>query len=164
LSRFAALLLVLVFAACRQDMADMQRQDASSPPRAAVAGTVSREAILEPPPLPPATGDLLERGQQRFDIFCTPCHGQTGLGDGMVVRRGFPAPPSFHQSALRAAPDGHFYDVITNGYGAMYSYASRVSPTDRWAIVAYIRALQFAYHAPISSLSDDLRGRLEALP
>jgi mono/diheme cytochrome c family protein len=85
---------------------------------------------------------LVERGRQRFNIFCSECHGPTGEGDGMIVQRGFPHPPSFHEPRLIAAPDAHFVDVITNGHGVMYSYADRVPPADRWAIAAYIRALQ----------------------
>jgi mono/diheme cytochrome c family protein len=106
-------------------------------------GTVARDDAPEPPP-PPVTLALLERGQQRFDIYCAVCHGPSGYGDGMVVQRGFPAPPSYHIDRLRKAPIQHFYDVITNGYGVMYAYAQRVAPEDRWAIVAYIRALQAA--------------------
>jgi mono/diheme cytochrome c family protein len=93
------------------------------------------------------THELLARGRERFEINCALCHGLTGEGDGMIVQRGFPAPPSLHEQRLRDAPPGHFFDVITNGYGIMYSYASRVLPEDRWAIVAYIRALQLSEHA-----------------
>ena len=95
----------------------------------------------------PITPQLLARGQQRFDIYCAPCHSRAGDGDGMIARRGFPHPPSFHTDALRNAPDSHFHDVITNGYGAMYPYADRIDPHDRWAIVAYIRALQLSQDA-----------------
>jgi mono/diheme cytochrome c family protein len=101
----------------------------------------------------PITLKLLEHGRQRFDVYCAPCHSRAGDGDGMIARRGFPHPPSYHTAALRNAPDNHFYKVITNGYGVMYSYADRVSPHDRWAIVAYIRALQLSQHAPKSDLS-----------
>ena len=90
----------------------------------------------------PITMQLLERGRQRFGIYCEPCHSPLGDGDGMIPRRGFPHPPSYHIARLRNAPDRHFYDVMTNGYGIMYSYGDRVTPEDRWAIVAYIRALQ----------------------
>ena len=100
----------------------------------------------------PITPQLLRRGQQRFDIYCAPCHSPAGDGDGMIARRGFPHPPSYHTDALRNAPDSHFYDVITNGYGAMFAYADRITPQDRWAIVAYIRALQLSQHAPASVL------------
>ncbi len=101
----------------------------------------------------PITARLLARGRERFDIFCAPCHSRAGDGNGMIARRGFPAPPSYHAERLRKAPDSHFYDVISDGYGAMYSYADRVAPEDRWAIVAYIRALQLSQHAPASVLS-----------
>ena len=100
----------------------------------------------------PITMDLLKRGQQRFDIYCAPCHSRLGDGDGRIARRGFPHPPSYHIDRLRNAPDRHFYDVITHGYGVMYPYADRVSPEDRWAIVAYIRALQLSQDAPREAL------------
>lgn len=93
------------------------------------------------------TAAVLERGRRRYNIYCEPCHGATGAGNGIVVARGFPAPPSYHIKRLREAPVGHFFDVMTHGYGVMYSYASRVNPSDRWAIAAYIRALQFSEHA-----------------
>ena len=109
---------------------------------------------------PPVSAALLKRGQERFEIFCTPCHSEAGDGDGMVVRRGFPAPPSYHIDRLRNAPDSHFYDVITNGYGVMYPYSDRIAPRDRWAIVAYIRALQLSQHAPAATLSDADRTKL----
>lgn len=96
---------------------------------------------------------MLRRGRERFNIYCAPCHDQTGSGQGMVVRRGFPAPPSYHTDRLREAPVGHFFDVITNGFGRMYDYAAQTSPEDRWAIAAYIRVLQFSQHAPQEELS-----------
>ena len=101
----------------------------------------------------PVTLDLLKRGQNRFTIYCAPCHSVVGDGDGFIVRRGFPAPPSYHIDRLREAPDRHFFDVMTRGYGIMYPYADRVTPQDRWAIVAYIRALQLSQHAPVSMLN-----------
>lgn len=93
------------------------------------------------------TPELLSRGRERYNIHCAVCHGRTGDGNGEIVRRGFPAPPSFHIDRLRNAPIGHFFDVMTNGYGVMYSYASRVELNDRWAIAAYLRALQLSHHA-----------------
>ena len=90
----------------------------------------------------PVTKELVDRGQERFNIYCIVCHGPTGNGDGMIVRRGFPKPPTYHDDRLRNAPVGHFFDVITSGWGKMNSYAYQVPPADRWAIVAYIRALQ----------------------
>jgi mono/diheme cytochrome c family protein len=165
---------LLLLAGCEQDMAHQPRydpQEASrqfadgASARMPAKGTVARDADLSPPlgKIPrPVTMAMLERGRQRFDIFCSPCHGRTGDGHGMVVRRGFPTPPTYHQDRLREAPDGHFYDVITNGYGAMYSYAARVPPADRWAIVAYIRALQLSRAAPAAALPEALRTRLNA--
>lgn len=109
----------------------------------------------------PVTRELLDRGQQRFDIYCSVCHGRTGQGNGMVARRGFPAPPSYDLDRLRAAPVGHFVEVISNGYGLMYSYASRVEPADRWAIAAYIRTLQLSHHASINDAPAAERTKLE---
>lgn len=109
----------------------------------------------------PVTRAVLERGRERYDIFCSPCHDRAGNGQGMVVQRGFRQPPSFHIDRLREAPAGHYYDVITAGYGAMYSYASRISPRDRWAIVAYIRALQLSQHATLEDVPEAVRKQLE---
>ena len=109
----------------------------------------------------PINKALLQRGRIRYEQFCMPCHGMEGYGNGMVVRRGFPAPPSYHIDRLRQAPDGHYFDVITNGYGAMYSYAARVSVPDRWAIAAYIRALQRSQNAQISAVPTGERAQLE---
>ncbi len=95
----------------------------------------------------PVTAAVLARGQQRFDIYCSPCHGEAGEGNGMIVQRGFKHPPSYHADRLRKAPIGHFVDVMTNGFGAMPDYSEQVSPADRWAIAAYIRALQLSQHA-----------------
>lgn len=145
-------------------------------------GTFTRAGLFrdgtEAQPLPPgvvAQGDLdhsqqvtrparvdialLSRGRERYDIYCSPCHGVSGHGNGMIVQRGFPAPPSYHSTRLRAADARHFFDVITNGYGAMYSYAARVEPRDRWAIVAYIRALQRSQHADVAD-APELRSKL----
>lgn len=90
------------------------------------------------------TKEMLDRGQQRYNIYCIVCHGPTGAGDGMIVRRGFPQPPTYHDDRLRNAPVGHFFDVMTNGWGKMNSYASQIPAADRWAIVAYIRTLQIS--------------------
>lgn len=92
----------------------------------------------------PVTKGLIDRGQERYNIYCIVCHGPTGNGDGMIVRRGFVRPPTYHDDRLRNAPVGHFYDVITNGWGRMNGYAEKIQPADRWAIVAYIRALQYS--------------------
>lgn len=129
-----------------------------APKVAAVAGPVAETNAQNPLP---RTLAVLERGQERFAIFCAPCHGLAGHGDGMVARRGFPNPPSYHIDRLRNAPDAHFFNVITNGYGAMYPYADRVPPNDRWAIVAYIRALQLSQHATLDAVPDEQRRQLE---
>jgi mono/diheme cytochrome c family protein len=106
---------------------------------------------------------LLERGRDRFSIYCAPCHGLAGDGDGLVARRGFPHPPSYHIERLRRASDRHFYDVMSDGYGIMYSYADRVAPQERWAIVAYIRALQLSQQIEAARLPPEIRARLDAL-
>jgi mono/diheme cytochrome c family protein len=121
-----------------------------------------RPAAAAPLAAPRPTPQLLARGRERFDIFCSPCHSIAGDGDGMIARRGFPHPPSFHTERLRAADDAHLYAVITDGYGAMHSYATRVPPADRLAIVAYIRALQLAWHAPLDAVPEPERARLLA--
>ncbi len=118
------------------------------PEHAVAQDDLAREEADKNPP--PASDALLARGRERFDVFCSPCHGLDGNGDGIIVQRGFPAPPSYHAPRLLAAPAAHFYDVITHGYGAMYSYAARVEPRDRWTIVAYIRALQLHEHATVA--------------
>ena len=107
------------------------------------------------------TEDLLKRGQQRYDIFCSPCHDRTGTGNGMIVKRGLKQPPSFHVMRLREAPIGYFFDVITNGFGAMYSYSSRVPIKDRWAIAAYVRALQFSQNAEFEKLPAEDQRQLQ---
>jgi mono/diheme cytochrome c family protein len=108
----------------------------------------------------PLTPELLARGRERFEIYCAVCHGPDGYGRGLVVQRGFPAPPSYHDARLRNAPAGHFFRVITRGYGLMYSYADRLSVEDRWAVVAYIRALQLNQHARVGDLAAADRARL----
>jgi mono/diheme cytochrome c family protein len=166
--------LLVLLAACDQysmanqkkyesyEVAELLPDDAAM--QGPVPGTVWRGeraqlAVLER--RPPMTMVLLQRGRERFDIFCSPCHGRAGDGEGIIVQRGFPHPPSYHIDRLRDAPDRHFVDVIQNGYGVMYSYAARVPPADRWAIVAYIRALQLAQHAMVAQLPEDLRQGLQ---
>lgn len=107
---------------------------------------------------------LMTRGRERFDIYCSVCHGRTGDGDGMIVRRGFRKPPSLHIDRLRNAPAGHFFDVVTSGFGAMPSYANRIDVFDRWAIVAYVRALQFSQNARFADVPDDQRHVLSHPP
>jgi hypothetical protein len=106
--------------------------------------------------------DLLSvaRGKERYEIFCTPCHGRTGLGNGMVVQRGYRRPPSFHIDRLRQAPAGYFFDVMTNGFGAMPDYAAQIPVRDRWAIVAYLRALQLSQNATLADVPPSARGDL----
>jgi mono/diheme cytochrome c family protein len=126
-----------------------------------VPHSVARDDQLHAPSPPPVTMALLQRGQQRFDIYCSPCHGRDGDGNGVIVQRGFPHPPSYYGDQLRNAPNQLFYDVITNGYGVMYPYADRVEPADRWAIVAYIRALQASASASLSDVPGDKRSTLQ---
>ncbi len=108
----------------------------------------------------PITQADLERGQERYNIYCTPCHDYVGNSYGFIVRRGFPLPASYHTQRLREAPAGHFYGVITNGLGAMYSYADRIDPADRWRIVAYIRVLQASRNAHLSDVPEAERQKL----
>jgi len=163
----ATLLLIVAGLAACDKMANQPKQlpyevspgQTSDPHTTPPAGMVARDD--QPPPSPPpVTLALLQRGQERFNIYCAPCHARTGDGQGMIVQRGFPAPPSYFSERLLEAPSQHFYDVISNGYGAMYSYADRVAPADRWAIVAYIRALQASQHAKVAELSADEKARL----
>ena len=157
-----ALLLLVTLAGCDQAMVQQKRYDTEAPvasfPNGTEAqplpeGTVAQgdldylAAVKNPPPV---TRELIEQGGHDFGSFCAPCHGFTGEGNGVVVQRGFPAPPSYHIPRLRAAPPQHLFDVITDGYGVMYSYADRVPPRERWAIVAYIRALQLSRHATVA--------------
>ena len=151
--RCEALLLCLMLAACGRNMVQQARYDAyergglfpngmamqAPPPGVVARDALIREAAARRPPMSRA---LVERGRERYVIFCVPCHGHDGSGDGIVPARGFPHPPDFHSQRLRDAPDRHFYLVMTQGYGVMYSYADRVPARDRWAIAAYIRSLQ----------------------
>ena len=115
-------------------------------------GDLARENATNVPPV--VTSGLLARGRRRYEIFCTPCHGLTGEGDGIVVKRGFPAPPPFDLARLRQAPAQYFFDVISQGYGVMYPFASHVPPEDRWSIVVYVRALQLAGQAPVALIPE----------
>jgi cytochrome c len=108
----------------------------------------------------PVTRQVLERGQERFNIYCTPCHGRVGNGLGMIVQRGLKRPPSYHIDRLRQVPIGYFYDVMTNGFGAMADYSAQVAPRDRWAIAAYIRALQYSQQASINDVPTEYRQEL----
>jgi len=115
--------------------------------------------VVDKFPFPITRADL-DRGRERYNVYCTPCHDYTGTGRGMIVQRGFPQPPSYHIQRLRDAPAGHFYEVMTNGFGAMYSYAARVEPADRWRIAAYIRVLQLARNSKIDDVPESERGKL----
>lgn len=187
-SRFSSFALLLLAAASlagcdttlRQDMANQPRVNPLAPSqffqdgrseRPAIENTVARgsvenDALFVPKdsnafPLP-LTKELLHRGQERYNIFCTPCHGIQGDGLGMVAMRGMKHPPSYHQDRLRAEPNGYIYDVVTNGFGAMYGYSAQIPPRDRWAIVAYVRALQLSRNAPIAQLPAGLKEKLMA--
>jgi mono/diheme cytochrome c family protein len=118
-----------------------------------------RDATMFPFPVDAA---VMKRGQERFNIYCSPCHGRTGMGDGMVVRRGYRRPPRYDDERLRQEPVGHFFDVITNGFGAMPDYSAQIAARDRWAIVAYVRALQLSAHATVNDIPPADRGRLDA--
>jgi mono/diheme cytochrome c family protein len=161
---------LIAAAGCRQDMHNQPKYrglrsstffaDGSSA-RPLIEGTVARGTLqddegfftgkvekVDVKELPFAVDEqVLNRGQERFNIYCTPCHDRTGNGNGMVVQRGYRRPPSFHIDRLRQADPGHFFDVMTNGFGAMPDYREQIAPRDRWAIVAYIRALQLSQHA-----------------
>ena len=167
-------LAVLAAAGCRQDMHNQPKYrplrasafyDNASSARPPVEGTIARGTLqtdtafftgkngaMFVSELPfPVTHEVLDRGQERFDIFCTPCHDATGRGQGLVVQRGYPQPPSFHIDRLRQIEAGYFFDVMTNGFGRMPDYRAQITPRDRWNIVAYIRALQLAQHAAAST-------------
>jgi len=176
--------VLLTMVACRQDMHDQPKyiplrestffSDARSA-RPVIPGTVARGHLREDTLL--YTGKVnnadattfpmlvdekvMARGQERYDIYCAPCHGRTGAGDGMIVRRGYRRPPTFHQDRLRDSPVGHFFDVMTNGFGAMPDYATQIRAEDRWAIIAYVRALQLSEHATVADVPADRRADLD---
>jgi mono/diheme cytochrome c family protein len=183
--RIAILVLVMLLPACRQDMHDQPRYepfernpafDDQRASRPLVPGTVARGGLQLDDALYrgiengevvahnalKVDWDLLQRGRERYDIYCSPCHDRVGRGRGMIVRRGFPQPPSFHDERLRSAPDGHFFQVVTNGFGRMKSYAGQVKPHDRWAIIAYIRALQHSQSASLDEVPPRQRRLLES--
>jgi hypothetical protein len=187
-SRSSALALVLL-AACgitscnntlRQDMANQPRVNPLAPSqffddgrseRPLIDNTVARGSIENDSLFVPKdsnafplalTKELLQRGQERYAIFCTPCHGLQGDGQGMIAMRGMKHPPSYHEDRVRAEPNGYYYDVVTNGFGAMYGYSAQIPPRDRWAIIAYVRALQLSRNAPVGGLPAELREKLMA--
>jgi mono/diheme cytochrome c family protein len=146
--------------------AQQQQAQTTTDARGNTVVTTFPDAIDEFPV--PVTKELIDRGQERYNIYCVVCHGPTGNGDGMIVRRGFSAPPTYNDDRLRNAPVGHFYDVITNGWGKMNSYAHQVPVADRWAIVAYIRALQISQNPngmkPLTTASPTTGGTTTAPP
>lgn len=180
--------VALTSGACRQDMHDSAKYepleessffDNGMASRPLVEGTIARE--MPPEMTPFYTGrtmndefltelpmeldrELLDRGRSRFDAFCSPCHGQTGDGMGMIVQRGFKQPTSFHDQRLRESPVGYYFDVMSNGFGQMSSYASQVPVRDRWAIAAYISALQLSQNIPVDRLSADEQQQLDVSP
>ena len=181
-----AVLAVGVLAGCHSDMYDqpryepLEKSDFFEDGRASrpeVAGTVARGELREDEAFYTGKQDgqlvedlpeslevnlaLLRRGQERFNIFCTPCHGLLGEGDGMIVRRGFRQPPTYHSNRLRGVPIGHFFDVMTNGFATMPDYAEQIPARDRWAIAAYVRALQWSQYANPDDLDEAARQRLE---
>lgn len=184
--RFVLGAILLVLAGCRRDMFEQPKSnplgqsdfysdgmDSRPIPPHTVAreqneseafytGMVGMNLVTEFPLQ--ITRDVLQRGQQCFEVNCVPCHGAAGEGNGIVVQRGFPAPPSYHIDRLRNAPVGHFFDVMTRGYGTMFSFASRVTPQDRWAIAAYIRALQLSEHANLSDVPTNEIAQMEKMP
>jgi hypothetical protein len=178
---------VAALSGCRQDMHDQHKIEPgeSSPVfadgrgmRHPVEGTVARGRLFDDRHLyegrdavtgelvdafpMPVTKEVLLRGRERYDVFCSPCHSRTGEGDGMVVRRGFKRPPSFHREELRKAKVGYVFEVVTKGFGVMPSYAAQVPASDRWAIVAYLRALQLAHDARIADVPEPERAALLA--
>ncbi|MEZ5331826.1 MAG: cytochrome c [Thermoanaerobaculia bacterium] len=179
-------LSLLALAACRQDMHDAPKYEPleesrffadGQASRPLIAGTVARGHLRDDDRLYRGVGsdgsfvtelpvevdrDLLLRGRQRFEIYCSPCHGRTGDGRGMIVQRGFKSPQTFHQDRVRNMPVGYYFDVMTNGFGQMSSYASQVPVEDRWAIAAWVQTLQLARHAPAQRLSAEERARLSA--
>ena len=170
--------LVLAGCSLKQDMALQPKNRPLSPSdfftdgrseRPLLENTVARGSVAEDEmvvskesnsfPIP-VNLELLERGENRYKIFCTPCHGLQGDGNGMVAMRGMKHPPSYHQDRLRQVPTGYIYDVITNGFGAMYGYSAQIPPRDRWAIVAYVRALQLSRNAKVAELPAELREKV----
>jgi cbb3-type cytochrome c oxidase subunit III len=178
--RLACLIACAMLAvACRQDMQDQPRyepleasaffEDGRSS-RPLTPGTVARGQLddadlagdAQTTRLPiPMTAQVLARGEERYNIYCSPCHDRVGSGDGMVVRRGFRRPPSFHLERLREVPVGYYFSVISSGFGTMPSYAAQIPPRDRWAIVAHVRALQRSQHATVADVPPAEQKRLE---
>jgi cbb3-type cytochrome c oxidase subunit III len=180
-------IVALGFAGCRQDMHDQPRYEAFErsetfadrrSARLPIAGTVARghlrddelletgrraEGFSEVFPFP-ITAEIVDRGQDRYQVYCTPCHGRAGHGDGLIVQRGLRRPPSFHIDRLRGEKPGYLFDVITRGFGAMPDYAAQITPKDRWAVVAYLRALQLSQNARLADVPPAERDQLAEAP
>ena len=185
--RVGLLALAVALAGCTGDMYDQHRLKPMRPSdfwpdgrsvRDPVPGTVARGQmttdthffsgkvagkVVDTMPIP-VDEALMARGQQRFQIYCTPCHGLDGEGRGTVVRRGMRQPPTFHQPRLREAPIGYFFDVMSHGFGVMYDFSYQLPPRDRWAVAAYIRALQLSQNGTVSDLTEEQRAALEKQP
>src|SRR5687768_4722823 len=174
----------VLLSACRQDMHDAPRYDPlessaffsdGRAARVSVANTVARGQLRDDEHLytgrvagqpatefpMPVTAAVMARGRERYQVFCAPCHGATGVGNGMIVQRGFRQPPSYHEERLVNAPPGYLFDVMTNGFGAMQDYAAQVPVADRWAIAAYIRALQLSRRGTVDDVPAERRGELD---
>jgi mono/diheme cytochrome c family protein len=183
----AVVVLSGALAACRQDMHDAPRYEPleastfftdGGSSRMLVANTVARGQLREDEHLytgkvagqlvaefpMPVTADTMARGRERFDVFCAPCHGRTGEGAGVIVLRGFRRPPSYYEERLVTAPVGYLFDVMTNGFGAMQDYSAQVPVADRWAIAAYIRALQLSRRGTATDVPADRRAELDRSP
>ncbi len=184
----AVVLMAGASLACRQDMHDQPKYIPLRPSdffgdgrseRPLVEGTVARGHLNDdtafhtgkgPDGKPldafpfPITKEVIQQGQVRFNVYCSPCHDRLGNGDGMIVRRGYRKPPSYHIDRLRQVPNGYLFDVITNGFGAMPDYAAQIEPRDRWAIVAYVRALQLSQNTSVNDIPPAARAQLNAPP
>lgn len=185
----ATLLVLSAGVACRQDMHDQPKYIPLRPSeffgdsrsaRPLIEGTVARGHLNDDTALNtgrgpdgkfvnefpfPVTKDVILRGQQRFNIYCSPCHDRVGDGNGKIVQRGFRHPPSYHIDRLRQVENGYIFDVITNGFGAMPDYSAQIqSPADRWAIVAYVRALQLSHNASVNDVPAEDRSKLDQPP
>jgi mono/diheme cytochrome c family protein len=173
--RIAPLLFCLLVACTRSNMDSQPKYQEYEPAglfsdrrvlQAPVPGTIARGDLVRAKEItqkPQITAQLLARGREQYDVFCSPCHDRAGTGNGVIVQRGFPRPASLDEERLRAADDQHFIDAITRGYGAMYGFADRLEPRDRWAVVAYLRALQLSRHAALADLPAEERAALEHL-
>ena len=183
----AVFCLLAAVSACRQDMHDQPKYrplrasaffENTSSARPLVEGTIARGTLqtdaafftgkngaMVVSELPfPVTQEVIDRGQERYDIFCRPCHDATGSGNGLVVQRGYPKPSTYHSDRLRKAEAGYFFDVMTNGFGRMPDYRSQITPRDRWNIVAYIRALQMSQHAAAADVPEADRAKIGKPP